>query len=125
MALLTLASTAMLFGGAFKLYPDAKLLSKSPARYSTQADFARVAYFYRAIGAEQKLPPGNGDGSARAEFTFDSGETVVISRGTYTGDAQADTTYIEVRKTDSKPEVKTEAKADTKAEAKAKTKKLP
>lgn len=114
-AALVLASAMAAYGGAFKLYPGAQVSTPpvtptvpantktkaEPAKgilYSTTADFARVAYFYRAIGSERKMPDGNGDGNARATFTFDTGETVLIRHAPSNGDPELDLTFIEVVK---------------------------
>lgn len=109
-----LLTTPVSYAAAFQMYPGAKPVTAKAASvdskaeaakakpgaadkaFATSDDFARVAYFYRAIGKEQKMPDGVGDGSARATFTFDSGESVLISHARPSGDPSADQTFIEV-----------------------------
>ncbi len=113
---MTAVLPGILAAAPFQLYPKAKTGMKPPqiegtkgesakavkadtsavTYYATLDDFARVAYFYRAIGKEQKMADGVGDGSAHATFTFDSGEIVVISHFRPSGDPAADQTFIEV-----------------------------
>jgi hypothetical protein len=121
--LLTALSGLLMPAANFKQYPDAKpsarpvavadpekkdgdkkadkapVIPNDASFFATPADFARVAYFFRAIGKEQKMPDGMGDGTARATFTFDSGETVLIMHPRPTGDPIHDQTFIEVTKT--------------------------
>ena len=118
LALLTALSGLLMHAADFKQYPDAKPSARPVAVvdpekkadkaavipndgnfFATPADFARVAYFFRAFGKEQKMPDGIGDGTARATFTFDSGETVLIMHPRPTGDPIHNQTFIEVTKT--------------------------
>jgi hypothetical protein len=122
LALLTTLTGLLTPAADFKQYPGAKLAArpavvadpekkadKIPAKpaavsssdvafFATVDDFARVAYHFRSIGKEQKMPDGAGDGTARATFTFDSGETVLIMHPRPTGDPVHDQTFIEVTK---------------------------
>jgi hypothetical protein len=95
-----LVSGIAVFADSFKVYPGAKLSAKGDKTelYSTPDPFAKVAYFYRAIGKEQKMPDGEGKGGAKATFTFDGGETIVISHPPPTNNPDSDLTSIDVQK---------------------------
>jgi len=90
----------LMYADSFKVYPGAKLSAKADKTesYSTPDPFAKVAYFYRAIGKEQKMPDGDGKGGATATFTFDSGETIVISHPPTTNNTDLERTSIEVQR---------------------------
>ena len=100
LTLILLAAVALMYAGSFKVYPGATLSAKGDKTesYSTPDPFAKVAYFYRAIGKEQKMPDGDGKGGAKATFTFDSGETIVISHPPTTNNPDLERTSIDVQK---------------------------
>src|ERR1700724_2432072 len=100
LVLVALATGIAMFADSFKVYPGAKLSAKGDKTesYSTPDPFAKVAYFYRAIGKEQKMPDGDGKGGAKATFTFDSGETILIRHGPTTNDPEVDRTLIDIQK---------------------------
>jgi hypothetical protein len=100
LVLVALTTGIAMFADSFKVYPGAKPSAKrdKTESYSTPDPFAKVAYFYRAIGKEQKMLDGDGKGGAKATFTFDGGETIVISHPPPTNNADLDLTSIDVQR---------------------------
>jgi hypothetical protein len=100
LVLVVLTTGIAMFADSFKVYPGAKPSGErgKAESYSTGDSFAKVAYFYRAIGKEQKMPDGDGKGGAKATFTFDGGETIVISHPPSSNNADLDLTSIDVIK---------------------------
>ena len=70
LVLVALATGIAMFADSFKVYPGAKLSAKGDKTesYSTLDPFAKVAYFYRAIGKEQKMPDGDLFSALAREF---------------------------------------------------------
>src|SRR5260370_41878841 len=91
-----LATSSALYSGQFKIYPGAKVYATEGATksYSTPDEFSKVRAFYRVIGKEEKMPDGDGTGWARAIFTCDGGEKVVLSHPPPTNDPKTDQTLF-------------------------------
>ena len=93
-----LATSSALYAGPFKIYPGAKVYATegTTKSYSTPDEFSKVRAFYRTIGKEEKMPDGDGTGWARASFTCDGGEKVVLSHPPTTNDPKTDQTFFAV-----------------------------
>jgi hypothetical protein len=95
-----LATSSALYSGQFKIYPGAKIyaVEGKTKSYSTPDEFAKVRAFYQSIGNEEKMPEGDGTGWARASFTCDGGEKVVLSHPPPTNDPRTEQTFFTVQK---------------------------
>jgi hypothetical protein len=93
-----LATSSALNSGQFQVYPGAKIYATDgkTKSYSTPDEFAKVRAFYVVIGKEEKMPEGDGTGWARASFTCDGGERVVLSHPPPTNDPKTDQTFLAV-----------------------------
>jgi hypothetical protein len=100
LTMVALATVAVMYADAFKVYPGAELSAKrdKTESYSTPDPFSKVAHFYRAIGKEQKMSVGDGKGGAKATFTFDDGVSIVISRPPPINNSEFGPTSIDVHR---------------------------